>query len=94
MKIAIQIEVEEVAFVKSDKNIAPAEVLERAAILGAEDAGPAPALAFGKAPTSSPAIDCGEAPKVFQSDATPEMQALEPSIEPTEAKDAGKAAPL
>jgi hypothetical protein len=105
MKISIQIDGKEVASAKSGQNIAPASILEKATILGAEDAGPAPALAFGRAPagllaaeelgesasSSDMAIDCGQAPVDFQSDATPEMQVSGPSIE---AKDAGKAALL
>jgi len=105
MKIAIQIDGEEVAPVRSSQSIVPAEILEKAAALGAEDAGPAPALDFGTLPASlfalevlgeaaisrEMAIDCGEAPKEFQSDARPEMQISASWIEPTEDKDAGKA---
>jgi hypothetical protein len=108
MKIAIQIDGEEVALAKLGESISPAEILGKAAALGAEDAGPAQASAFVGLPVSMPAlgemeevafsremaINCGEAPKEFQSYATPEMQVLEYSIEPNEAKDAGKAAQL
>ncbi|NYT08968.1 MAG: hypothetical protein GKC09_03375 [Methanosarcinales archaeon] len=106
MKISVQIEGEEVAAIKSGQGIAPEEILEKAAALGAEDAGQAPALVFGKlqagmlvfpepeeaAFSIEMAIDCGGAPEKFRSDAAREMVALEASIEQTEAKDAGKAA--
>lgn len=108
MKIAIEFNLEEVASVKSSQSIVPIEILERAAVLGAEDAGPAPATIVDKLPVGmfaleeigeaafsrGMAMDGGKAPKDLQSGVTPEIQVLEHSIEPSKAKDAGKAALL
>lgn len=108
MKIAIEFNGEEVALVKSSQSIVPTEILERAAVLGAEDAGPAPAILVDKLPVGmfaleeieeaafsrEMAIDGGKAPKDLQSGVTSEIQVLEPLIEPSKAKDAGKAALL
>jgi hypothetical protein len=106
MKINIQIEGEDVASATALQRTAPREILEKAAALEAEDAGPAPALipGTGAAMQSSieemqraslsavTAIACGQAPKEFQSKAVPEAQADVTSAGPTPAEDAGKAA--
>ena len=108
MKIAIQIDREEVALAKSGESTVPTEILEKAAALGAEDAGPAPALELGGLPVGTlalaemeeaafsreMAINCGEAPKEFQNYDAAEMLVSASVIAPTEDKDAGKAAQL
>ena len=105
MKITIQIDGEEAASAISIQRIPPTEILEKAATLGAEDAGPAPTITPGTgSATMLPsiemgqtvfskemAIDCGEAPKEFQSKAVSRWQAGTSLTELTEAKDAGKA---
>lgn len=105
MKITIQIDGEEEASATTIPNIPPKEILEKAATLGAEDAGPAPTLVPGigsaamlplmeteqAAFSKEMAIDCGEAPKEFQSKAVSELQTGTPSTELIEAEDAGKA---
>jgi hypothetical protein len=106
MKITVQIDGEEVALATTVRSVAPAEILEKAKALGAEDAGPAPALTLSRgaitwypseemeqaAFSTVPSIDCGEAPKQFQRKAASGVQAEATSTEPTEAQDAGKAA--
>lgn len=106
MKITVQIEGEEAASATAIRSVAPVEILEKAASLGAEDAGPAPALTpsrgtatlFGSGEMEQAAVsrvmamDCGQAPKEFQSIAVLGGEAEATSTEPTKAQDAGKAA--
>ncbi len=105
MKITIQIDGEEVASAVSIQRSPPMEIPEKAATLRIEDAGPAPSIipAIDLATMFSPiereqaafseemAIDCGEAPKEFQSKVVSEWQAGKSLTERTGAKDAGKA---
>ncbi len=94
MKITVQIDEEEMTSATAIRSVAPSEILEKAAALGAEDAGPAPALIPGTgqaAFSKEMGIDCGEAPKEFRSKDISELQAGTSSTELIEAKDAGKA---
>jgi len=105
MKITIQIDGEEVASAISIQKTPHTEILEKVTTLEAEDAGPAPTITPGTGAATMPpsievgqmaffkemAIDCGEAPKEFQSKAVSEWQAETSLAELTEAKDAGKA---
>lgn len=106
MKITVQIDGEEVTSARATRSVAPSQILEKTAVLGADDAGPAPASIAGTGPsirsisgemrqTAFPkemATDCGEAPKEFQSKAVSGWQTETSSTELIEDKDAGKAA--
>jgi hypothetical protein len=105
MKITIQIDGEDVASAISIQKTPHKEILEKATTLGAEEAGPAPTITLGTgsaamlpsiemgqmAYSKEMAIDCGEAPREFQSKAVSGWQAGTSLTELTEAKDAGKA---
>ena len=94
MKITVQIEGEDAATATVPQVVAPKEILEKAADLGAEDAGPAPTqtvIMEKSAFLKEQALDSGQAPERFRSKTALELQAEIPSTDQIEVKDAGEA---